>query len=61
MDDRIAPMTTSLQATATVDRCAHRAISLLQPLADIDLGEFVFFKLVNDYFSNEIQEFGLEL
>ncbi|PPU96395.1 Type IV secretion system protein virB6, partial [Xanthomonas vasicola] len=32
-----------------------------QPLADIGLGEFVFFKLVNDYFSNEIQEFGLEL
>ncbi|WP_261380867.1 type IV secretion system protein, partial [Xanthomonas vasicola] len=28
---------------------------------DIGLGEFVFFKLVNDYFSNEIQEFGLEL
>ncbi|WAH66691.1 type IV secretion system protein [Xanthomonas hortorum] len=33
----------------------------MQPLADIGLGEFVFFKLVNDYFSNEIQEFGLEL
>ncbi|KOB33794.1 Type IV secretion system protein virB6 [Xanthomonas arboricola] len=30
-------------------------------MADIGLGEFVFFKLVNDYFSNEIQEFGLEL
>ncbi|UQQ12588.1 type IV secretion system protein [Xanthomonas arboricola] len=54
-------MTASLQATATVDRYAHRAISRLQPLADIGLGEFVFFKLVNDYFSNEIQEFGLEL
>ncbi|MCD0256666.1 type IV secretion system protein, partial [Xanthomonas melonis] len=25
------------------------------------LGDFVFFKLVNDYFSNEIQEFGLDL
>lgn len=28
---------------------------------EVGLGEFVFFKLVNDYFSNEIQEFGLEL
>ncbi|MCC8535821.1 type IV secretion system protein [Xanthomonas axonopodis pv. poinsettiicola] len=54
-------MTSSLQATATSDPCAHRAISRLQPLADIGLGEFVFFKLVNDYFSNEIQAFGLEL
>ncbi|MCD0244335.1 Type IV secretion system protein virB6, partial [Xanthomonas melonis] len=32
-----------------------------QPLADANLGDFVFFKLVNDYFSNEIQEFGLDL
>ncbi|MEB2076471.1 Type IV secretion system protein virB6, partial [Xanthomonas campestris pv. campestris] len=33
----------------------------MQPLADIGLGDFIFFKLVNDYFSNEIQKFGLEL
>ncbi|HHZ21872.1 TPA: hypothetical protein HH296_04945 [Xanthomonas vasicola pv. zeae] len=25
------------------------------------MGDFVFFKLINDYFSNEIQTFGLEL
>ncbi|MDZ7942442.1 Type IV secretion system protein virB6, partial [Xanthomonas campestris pv. campestris] len=31
------------------------------PLADIGFGDFIFFKLVNDYFSNEIQKFGLEL
>ncbi|KPL49956.1 hypothetical protein XAXN_04245 [Xanthomonas axonopodis] len=41
---------------------AHRcATSSLQPLADANLGDFVFFKLVNDYFNNEIQAFGLEL
>ncbi|MBV6849380.1 type IV secretion system protein [Xanthomonas euvesicatoria] len=33
----------------------------LQPLADANLGDFVFFKLVNDYFNSEIQDFGLEL
>ncbi|MCD0277455.1 Type IV secretion system protein virB6, partial [Xanthomonas melonis] len=54
-------MTASLQAPATADRYARRAISQLQPLADANLGDFVFFKLVNDYFSNEIQEFGLDL
>ncbi|WDM80350.1 type IV secretion system protein [Xanthomonas cucurbitae] len=54
-------MTAPLQATAAVNRRAHRAISRLQPLADIGLGDFVFFKLVNDYFSNEIQAFGLQL
>ncbi|MCD0264966.1 Type IV secretion system protein virB6, partial [Xanthomonas melonis] len=54
-------MTASLQAPATADRYARRAISQLQPLVDANLGDFVFFKLVNDYFSNEIQEFGLDL
>ena len=39
----------------------HGAASWLQPLADANLGDFVFFKLVNDYFNREIQEFGLEL
>nr|WP_238601345.1 type IV secretion system protein [Xanthomonas arboricola] len=33
----------------------------LQPLADANLGDFVFFKLVSDYFNREIQEFGLDL
>ncbi|CAG2094416.1 type IV secretion system protein [Xanthomonas euroxanthea] len=33
----------------------------LQPLADANLGDFVFFKLVSDYFNQEIQEFGLDL
>ncbi|MBV6897405.1 type IV secretion system protein [Xanthomonas euvesicatoria] len=37
------------------------AASWLQPLADANLGDFVFFKLVNDYFNREIQEFGLDL
>ncbi|AOY69144.1 type IV secretion system protein [Xanthomonas euvesicatoria pv. euvesicatoria] len=54
-------MTASLQAPATADRYARRAISQLQPLVDANLGDFVFFKLVNDYSSNEIQDFGLEL
>ncbi|MEA9514397.1 hypothetical protein, partial [Xanthomonas campestris] len=53
-------MTTPMP-TATAARCAPRAASWLQPLADIGLGDFIFFKLVNDYFSNEIQKFGLEL
>ncbi|MFW9517455.1 Type IV secretion system protein virB6, partial [Xanthomonas euvesicatoria pv. euvesicatoria] len=53
-------MTASLQAPATADRYARRAISQLQPLVDANLGDFVFFKLVNDYSSNEIQDFGLE-
>ncbi|MBB4591607.1 type IV secretion system protein [Xanthomonas cannabis] len=39
----------------------HGAASWLQPLADANLGDFVFFKLVNDYFNREIQEFGLDL
>ncbi|MCC5084502.1 type IV secretion system protein [Xanthomonas campestris] len=33
----------------------------LQPLADANLGDFVFFKLVNDYFNREIQDFGMAL
>ncbi|KPN06764.1 type IV secretion system protein, partial [Xanthomonas arboricola] len=33
----------------------------LQPLADANLGDFVFFKLVSDYFNREIQQFGLDL
>ncbi|MBV6809135.1 type IV secretion system protein [Xanthomonas campestris pv. pennamericanum] len=44
-----------------MDAILHGTMNWLQPLADIGLGEFVFFKLVNDYFSNEIQAFGLEL
>ncbi|WP_349812049.1 type IV secretion system protein [Xanthomonas dyei] len=39
----------------------HGAASWLQPLADANLGDFVFFKLVNDYFNREIQDFGMEL
>ncbi|WP_440985757.1 type IV secretion system protein [Xanthomonas sontii] len=33
----------------------------MQPLADANLGDFLFFRLVNNYFTNEIAEFGLEL
>ncbi|MEB2186193.1 type IV secretion system protein [Xanthomonas campestris pv. campestris] len=47
--------------TVTAARCAPRATSWLQPLADANLGDFVFFKLVNDYFNREIQGFGMEL
>ncbi|MEA9563843.1 MULTISPECIES: type IV secretion system protein [unclassified Xanthomonas] len=39
----------------------HGGMNWLQPLADATLGDFVFFKLVNDYFNQEIQEFGMEL
>ncbi|MBL9197681.1 hypothetical protein JM951_17995 [Xanthomonas fragariae] len=38
-----------------------RLTSWLQPIADAKLGDFVFFKLVNDYFNTEIQAFGLKL
>ncbi|USJ02871.1 type IV secretion system protein [Xanthomonas prunicola] len=47
--------------TVTAARCAPRATHRLQPLADANLGDFVFFKLVNDYFNSEIQEFGMDL
>ncbi|MEA0928685.1 hypothetical protein VDR13_21480, partial [Xanthomonas campestris pv. campestris] len=47
--------------TVTAARFTPCGTSWLQPLADIGLGDFIFFKLVNDYFSNEIQKFGLEL
>lgn len=33
----------------------------VQPLADANLGDFLFFRLVNNYFTNEIATFGLEL
>ncbi|MBV6809139.1 hypothetical protein KWH19_04730 [Xanthomonas campestris pv. pennamericanum] len=52
---------TAIVANQITRRHSHRATSWLQPLADANLGDFVFFKLINDYFSNEIQAFGLEL
>lgn len=33
----------------------------MQPLADANLGDFLFFRLVNNYFTDEIADFGLEL
>ncbi|CAD0309683.1 hypothetical protein CFBP8129_09640 [Xanthomonas hortorum pv. gardneri] len=47
--------------TVTAARFTPSAASWLQPMADATLGDFVFFKLVSDYFNREIQEFGLEL
>ncbi|XUP37848.1 type IV secretion system protein (plasmid) [Xanthomonas axonopodis pv. vasculorum] len=44
-----------------MDAILHGTMNWLQPLADANLGDFVFFKLINDYFSNEIQAFGLAL
>ncbi|MBV6849376.1 type IV secretion system protein [Xanthomonas campestris pv. heliotropii] len=46
---------------ATSARWAPRETRWLQPLADANLGDFVFFKLVNDYFNSEIQDFGMDL
>ncbi|QKD86443.1 type IV secretion system protein [Xanthomonas axonopodis pv. vasculorum] len=39
----------------------HGTMQWLQPMADANIGDFVFFKLVSDYFSNEIASFGLAL
>ncbi|MGV7184158.1 type IV secretion system protein [Xanthomonas axonopodis] len=47
--------------TAAAAWCAPRAANWYPPLADANLGDFVFFKLVNDYFNSEIQNFGMEL
>ncbi|AZR24978.1 type IV secretion system protein [Xanthomonas vasicola] len=44
-----------------MDAILYGTMNWLQPLADANLGDFVFFKLINDYFSNEIQAFGLAL
>jgi type IV secretion system protein VirB6 len=44
-----------------MDGSFHGAMSWLQPMADINIGDFVFFKLVNNYFTNEIDKFGLEV
>ncbi|AAM42579.1 hypothetical protein JH306_04335 [Xanthomonas campestris pv. campestris] len=60
MIERVAPMTAPVP-TVTAARCPPRATSRLQPLADANLGDFVFFKLVNDYFNREIQDFGMAL
>lgn len=42
-----------------MDGSFQGAMSWLQPMADINIGDFVFFKLVNNYFTNEIDKFGL--
>ncbi|MEN9120210.1 Type IV secretion system protein virB6, partial [Xanthomonas euvesicatoria] len=47
--------------TAAAAWCAPRAANWYQPLADANLGDFVLFKLVNDYFNSEIQDFGMDL
>lgn len=44
-----------------MDGSFHGAMSWLQPMADLNIGDFVFFKLVNNYFTNEIDKFGLEV
>ncbi|WP_228734018.1 type IV secretion system protein [Xanthomonas euvesicatoria] len=47
--------------TAAAAWCAPRAANWYPPLTDANLGDFVFFKLVNDYFNSEIQDFGMDL
>jgi len=44
-----------------MDGSFQGAMSWLQPMADVNIGDFVFFKLVNNYFTNEIDKFGLEV
>ncbi|KGU50673.1 Type IV secretion system protein virB6 [Xanthomonas phaseoli pv. phaseoli] len=44
-----------------MDGSFHEVMSWLQPMADMNIGDFVFFKLVNNYFTNEIDKFGLEV
>ncbi len=44
-----------------MDGSFQGAMSWLQPMADMNIGDFVFFKLVNNYFTNEINKFGLEV
>ncbi|KWV16540.1 type IV secretion system protein [Xanthomonas translucens pv. translucens] len=44
-----------------MDGSFHGAMSWLQPMADMNIGDFVFFKLVNNYFTNEIDKFGFEV
>ncbi|WP_425530114.1 hypothetical protein [Xanthomonas campestris] len=58
MIERVAPMTAPMP-TVTAARCAPRATNRLQPLADANLGDFVFFKLVNDYFNRESRNSAL--
>ncbi|MCC8915758.1 Type IV secretion system protein virB6, partial [Xanthomonas euvesicatoria] len=45
--------------TAAAAWCAPRAANWYPPLTDANLGDFVLFKLVNDYFNSEIQDFGM--
>ncbi|WP_277574740.1 type IV secretion system protein [Xanthomonas euvesicatoria] len=47
--------------TAAAAWCAPRAANWYPPLTDANLGDFVLFKLVNDYFNSEIQDFGMDL
>nr|WP_308005960.1 hypothetical protein [Xanthomonas albilineans] len=36
------------------------SMNWLHPLADTSLGDYVFFRLINNYLSNQIDTFGIE-
>ncbi|WP_259167344.1 type IV secretion system protein [Xanthomonas sp. 4461] len=44
-----------------MDSVFQGALSWLKPMADVGIGDYVFFKLINDYLNKEIDTFGMEL
>ncbi|MGK3146093.1 Type IV secretion system protein virB6, partial [Xanthomonas phaseoli pv. dieffenbachiae] len=44
-----------------MDSVFQGALSWLTPMADVGIGDYVFFKLINDYLNKEIDTFGMEL
>ncbi|MGN3937418.1 type IV secretion system protein [Xanthomonas citri pv. mangiferaeindicae] len=44
-----------------MDSVFQGALSWLTPMADTGIGDYVFFKLINDYLNKEIDTFGMEL
>ncbi|PPT55453.1 Type IV secretion system protein virB6 [Xanthomonas arboricola] len=44
-----------------MDSVFQGALSWLRPMADTGIGDYVFFKLINDYLNKEIDTFGMEL
>ncbi|MEA9579711.1 type IV secretion system protein [Xanthomonas nasturtii] len=44
-----------------MDSVFQGAMSWLRPMADTGIGDYVFFKLINDYLNHEIDQFGMEL
>lgn len=44
-----------------MDSVFQGAMSWLRPMADTGIGDYVFFKLINDYLNHEIDQFGMQL